>query len=344
MRRDVTRVVTPGTLTEDDLLDPRQVNYLAAVAPFGSGAKKVVGLAWVDLSTGNFLAADAARGLLEDELGRLAPAECLFAEFELGAADPAALAGRLKELVPGLTITARPDWTFDPATAQAALFKHFGVSTFAGFGFDDDQPCLAAAGALLSYLQETLKASLAHLTGLRPFVRDRFLFLDEVTRRSLELTRTLREGGRAGSLLGALDRTVTPMGSRLLQEWIVAPLAERAPIEARLDAVAELMEEHALRQGLRGSLGDAYDLQRLTARVSTGRASPRDLGAVGQTLRLLPRIKAKVTARRSALLTELEARLELCPDLRQTLENALVDEPPLSARRRGHSPRLRRRA
>ncbi len=151
-------------------------------------------------------------------------------------------------MVPGFSVTSRPDWNFDPATARAALFKHFGVSTLAGFGFDDDQPCLIAAGALLLYLQETLRASLAHLSRLRPLARDRLLFLDEVTRRGLELTRTLRDGDRAGSLLAVLDRTVTAMGARLLQECILSPLADRPQIEARLDAVGEFVLEHALRQ------------------------------------------------------------------------------------------------
>src|SRR5262249_6342117 len=149
-----------------------------------------------------------------------------------------------------VVLTGRPDWTFDPHTAHAALFNHFGVTTLAGFGFDDDQPCLTAAGALLLYLQEMLKASLAHVARLRPYRQERLLLLDEVTRRSLELTRTLRDGGRDGSLLGVLDRTVTPMGARLLQEWVLTPLAERRAVEARLDAVGELIEEHSLRQEL----------------------------------------------------------------------------------------------
>ena len=143
-----------------------------------------------------------------------------------------------------------------------------------------------------------------------------------MTRRSLELTRTLRDGERAGSLLSVLDRTVTAMGARLLQEWIVAPLAERAAIEARLDAVEELRDEHGLRDRAARSLGEAYDLQRLTARVSTGRASPRDLAAVRGTLRCCRKIKAKVTARRIRLLHDLESRLELCPDLRELLDRA----------------------
>jgi DNA mismatch repair protein MutS len=161
------------------------------------------------------------------------------------------LTEQLRRAAPGVTLAERPDWTFDPATARAALFRHFSVSTLAGFGFDDAQPCLAAAGGLLLYLQETLKASLTHLARLRPYRQDRYLFLDEVTRRSLELTRTLRDGDRSGSLLSVIDRTVSPMGARLLQDSLVAPLAERAAIERRLDAVGELAADTGLRAELR---------------------------------------------------------------------------------------------
>src|SRR5262249_33940963 len=157
-------------------------------------------------------------------------------EALLPEASAESLGERLGAVAATLAVTVRPDWTFDPSTGHAALEQHFSVTTLAGFGFDDQQPCLAAAGALLVYLQETLKSSLVHLNRLKPWRQDRFLFLDEVTRRSLELTRTLREGGREGSLLGVLDRTVTPMGARLLQDWLIAPLADRDPIEARLDA------------------------------------------------------------------------------------------------------------
>jgi DNA mismatch repair protein MutS len=191
---------------------------------------------------------------------------------------------------------------------------------------------LVAAGALFLYLQETLRASLAHLRRLRPYRSLSYLYLDEVTRRSLEITRTLRDGARDGSLLSVLDRTVTPMGARLLHEALLAPLADRAAIEARLDGVAELVADHTLRSDLRALLGDASDLQRLTTRVSTARATPKDLAAVARTLRLLPRLKAKVTGRRSAVLAELEGRLELCPELRETLDSALADDPPYSPR------------
>ncbi len=341
VRREVTRVVTPGTLTEDNLLDPRQPNHLLALWSGGRAARRqALGMAWVELSTGQFQAADLSAPRLADELGRLAPSEILLAE-----SDPGRLAERLHEAVPGRTVTLRPDWTFDPASARAVLFRHFGITTLTGFGFQDQQPCLVAAGALVLYLQETLRASLAHLSRLRPYRQESHLFLDEVTRRSLELTRTLREGERQGSLLAMIDRTVTPMGARLLQEWLIAPLAERLAIEGRLESVAELKDDAGLRGQLRARLEEAYDLQRLTARVSTGRASPRDLAAVARTLRLLPELKAKVTARRSVLLRDLERRMELCPDLRQALDEALVDDPPLSPRegdiiRRGYDPAL----
>jgi DNA mismatch repair protein MutS len=327
IRREVVRVVTPGTLTEDGLLNPRRANHLAAVFVRGTTA----GLAWLESSTGEFQAADVPWPRLADELGRLTPSECLCAENASAGAGQT-LADHLRAAYPALAVTTRPDWTFDPTSAKAALSQQFGVGTFAGFGFDDDQPCLTAAGALVLYVQETLKTSLCHLRRLKPYRQETFLLLDEVTRRSLELTRTLREGNREGSLLEKIDRSVTPMGSRLLADWLIAPLCDRPAIEARLDAVAELAGDHVLRQELRDGLAEVYDVQRLTARASTGRASPRDLAGIARTLRLLPRIKAKVTARRAALLRELESNLELCPDLRETLDAALVDDPPLTPR------------
>jgi DNA mismatch repair protein MutS len=326
VRREVVRVVTPGTVTDEDLLDPRQANHLLAVSLHGER----VGLAWADLSTGTFHAADVDWSRLADELGRLAPAECLHAE---GA--PARLTGLLRSAVPGATITGRPDWTFDPDTARAALFNHFRVLTPAGFGFADEQPCLAPAGALLLYLQETCKANLAHLRRPRPYRAEGHLLLDEVTRRSLELTRTLREGTRDGSLLAYLDRTVTPMGARLLRESLLAPLTDRAAIEGRLDAVAEFVADRALRREMRERLEQAADLNRLSARAGTGRASPRDLAAVARTLRLLPPLRERLAGCSAKLLRELERYLDTCPELAQALDAALTDEPSADPREGG---------
>jgi DNA mismatch repair protein MutS len=344
VKREVTRIVSPGTLTEEELLDPGRANHLAACCAQGS----TIGLAWVDLSTCDFQAADIPEARLADELNRLCPAECLCAEGEragLPSIQAAAFAERLRGLLPAATLSLRPDWTFEPRTARSALFEHFGVTTMAGFGFADNQAGLTAAGALLLYLGEMLKTSLPHLHRLRPYHLDEHLFLDDVTRRSLELTRTLREGERHGSLLWAMDRTVTPMGARLLVDWLLSPLADIERIERRLDAVAELKDDHGLRQALTEELRRAYDLQRLTARASTGRASPRDLGAIGKTLELLPRIQELVQGRQAQMLRTLSSALSPCPELCTDLNEALVDGPPLTARdggifKRGYSAEL----
>jgi DNA mismatch repair protein MutS len=326
VKREVTRVVTPGTLTEDNLLDPRKSNHLVAITLGADGA----GLAWVELSTGDYQAADIPLAQLANELNRLEPSECLLAEQSLEKSR-----GRLAGLGFDSALTGRPDWTFDAVSCRKVLHEHFKVQTLEGFGFDDGQPCLQSAGALLIYLQETLRASLAHLDRLQPYHASRYLLLDPVTRRSLELTRTLRDSVRAGSLLAVMDHTMTAMGGRLMQDWLVAPLTDRLTIEDRLDAVAELRDAGSLRAELRELLRQAFDLQRLSARVSTARASPRDLAAVGKTLALLPRLKAKLAARRARLLQELETGIDLCVELRSAIETALVDEPPLNTREGG---------
>jgi DNA mismatch repair protein MutS len=336
VRREVVRVVTPGTLTDDELLDPKTANYLAAVVEVGTK----LGLAWVELSTGRFALTGASRTELADEIARLNPAEVLVSEISLDAPWVRTLRGQ-----PGLAVTARPSWDFQPEQARTTLFQHLGTTTLAGFGVDDHAPEVQAAGALVAYLRETQKTSIGHLTRLTPYRRADTLALDEMTRRSLELTRTLRDGKRDGSLLQVIDQTVTPMGARLLADWLTSPLTLPEPIAERHEAVAELLRDSSLRSDLRAALGQAYDLERLSARVGTGRATPRDLVALGRTLALLPRIKARLTARPSKRLRALEAALELCPEVRSAIEAALVDDPPLAVKeggliRDGYHPEL----
>ena len=318
VRREVTRVVTPGTLTEDALLDPRESNFLAAVCP----GKSAAGLAWLELSTGRFVAAEIDQRDLADELARLAPAECLVPEAN---ATLAVTAGNRT------LVTERALWCFSPAHCRQILLDHFATATLDGFGWNDEvSPAITAAGVLLEYVHETQKSALHHIARLEPFVRGSNLLIDEATRRSLELTRTLRNDKREGSLLAVIDETVTPMGARLLAEWLTNPLTKLEAINRRLDAIQELAENHVLCQELRESLGSAYDLQRLTARVSTGRASPRDLRFLANTLELLPRMKARLCGRRAALLAELEEQLDLCADIHSAVAAALVDDPPLA--------------
>jgi len=321
VRREVTRVVSPGTVTDEALLDPRESNYLAAVAP-GEPA----GLAWVEMSTGRFVAAACEPSRLADQLARLAPAECLISEN----ADPVP-----PLLGDQMMVTRRPPWAFSHDTAEQALAKHFGTASLEGFGFVDGQAdvqAIRAAGAILDYLTETQKSSLEHIDRLVPYRTSGSLEIDEASRRSLEIARTLRDGRRDGSLLAVLDRTVTAMGSRLLADWVANPLTDIAAIRARHEAVGELVAQPKLSADLHEALRKVYDVERLLARVTTGRASPRDLSFLGRTLASLPGIKAKLTARESRLLQGLEAGIDLCADLRSRLEKALIDDCPLSGR------------
>src|SRR5208283_3406118 len=321
VKREVTRVVTPGTITDDALLDPRESNYLAAVSPGDP-----VGLAWVEISTGRFVAAHFPAAQLPDQLARIAPAECLLAE------DAPPLPRHLDEK---MLVTRRPGWAFSLETARQNLLKHFRANNLEGFGFSSDpgdNQALCAAGAVIDYLNETQKTSLEHVDHLQSYRSSMSLEIDEASRRSLEITRTMREGRREGSLLAVLDRTVTAMGSRLLADWLADPLIDVPAIQARQEAVAELVADSALADHLHETLRKVYDVQRLLARVTTGRASPRDLSFLGRTLRSLPGLKARLTARKSGLLNQLEAEIDLCPDLRSRLDAGLADDCPLSSR------------
>ncbi|WP_397568459.1 DNA mismatch repair protein MutS [Schlesneria sp. T3-172] len=320
VKRDVTRVVTPGTLTEDSMLDPRESNFLACVFP----AKDLCGLAWLEVSTGRFVMADLAPEHVVDEIARIRPAECLIPE----KSESLPLVQMLNQMN-GMLLSDRAPWSFAADQCKRTLLEHFQTRTLSGFDIDEDTPGVTAAGALLEYVRETQKSGLGHITRLEPYRRGTCLLIDEATRRSLELTRTLREGQREGSLLAVIDETVTPMGARLLGEWLSNPLTDVARINLRLDAIEELMAEPVFCRELREQLQEAYDLQRLTARVATGRCSPRDLSCLARTLALLPRLKAKLSGRKSRRLMELEGRLDLCPELRADIEASLVDEPPM---------------
>ncbi|HVV99068.1 MAG TPA: DNA mismatch repair protein MutS, partial [Planctomycetaceae bacterium] len=321
VKREVSRIVTPGTVTDDALLDPRESNFLAAVFP----EKQRVGLAWLELSTGKFVAADLEAEHLADELARLAPAECLVPER---VKHDGALAGLAS--IRGTLLTERPSWCFHLLRARDVLLEHFGTRTLEGFDLEQDTPGIGAAGVLLEYVRETQRSSLPHIVDLEPYHRGTCMIVDEATRRSLELTRTIRDGKRDGSLLAVIDETSTPMGARLLSDWLANPLTNIDAINRRLDAVEELSRDPLLCQELRESFRQVYDLQRLTARVATGRATPRDLGFLAVTLKLLPRLKAKLSGRKSELLRGLEAALDLCPEIRSEIEGVLVEEPPLS--------------
>ena len=328
VRREITRIVSRGTVTDDALLDPAKSNFLLAVCCSETGAGPVCGFAWIDISTGRFEASVLPAERLGDELARVGPVEILLPD---GADDLPV------EWTESRMLTRRPAWAFGRDAATTALSKHFGTQSLDGFGFgDDDGPALQAAGAVLDYLTETQKTSLTHIDRLLPHRVGSRLEIDEATRRSLELTQTLRDGNREGSLVGVIDRTVTSMGARLLGDWLANPLTDATAINARLDAVAELHAETSLAKELRDALRATYDMQRLLARVTTGRASPRDLSFVARTLSCLPKVKAKLTGRSAGRLQQLESRIDLCADIRNQLETALDDDCPLTYRDGGY--------
>jgi len=319
VRREVTRVVTPGTLTDDQLLDPRQSNFLACIAP----SKTSIGLAWLELSTGRFLLTELEPSQLQDELARISPAECLIPE---SAAQDGNLQMRRAEQQP-MVFTTRPDWCFAREEAKRLLNEHFGTKTLEGFDIEDS-PAVTAAGALLDYVRETQRTALTHIVRLEAWRRSRHMIIDEATRRSLELAQTLRDGRRDFTLLGVMDETCTPMGSRLLAEWLSSPLTDLEQITQRQDAIEELVNQLSLRDDVRELLKEVYDLQRLTSRIATGRCSPRDLVCLAATLGQLPRLRAKLAARKSRRLQTLEERIELCPEAHAAIIDAVIDEPP----------------
>ncbi|MDO4628900.1 MAG: DNA mismatch repair protein MutS [Planctomycetia bacterium] len=319
VKREVTRVVTPGTLTEDFLLNPRESNYLAGLVTDNA----TVGIAWIDLSTGKFFAAGFPKARIYDQIARIMPSECLICEKE-----------ELPDwIMKKMMITRRPEWTTGLSYAMKELTEHFHVLNLDGFGFDlqdpNDKQGVRAAGMILEYLKETQKASLEHIDSLRAYHSGETLEIDESSRRSLEISRTLREGKRDGSLLAALDCAVTSMGSRMLSDWVANPLTNKRLIELRQDAVAELLDDPSLATELRKNLRNTYDLERLLSRVTTGRANPRDLYAIGQTLKMIPEIRTHVSGMKSPLIVRINGEIDTCPELAKTISEAIIENPPL---------------
>ncbi|MFN5468030.1 MAG: DNA mismatch repair protein MutS [Pirellulaceae bacterium] len=327
VRREVQRIVTPGTLTDDTLLDPKKPNYLASVSakPLSAAPEKdLVGLAWLELSTGRFEAGVFPRGALVDELARLAPSEILVRDDDGWWQRPD---------VSSYAITRRPVWQFGAKESERLLCEQFSLHDLSGMGWDAaDGPAISAAGAALAYLQETQRGSLLHLRSLVPARQCRYLEIDTATRRSLELTETYRTGDRSGSLLAVMDETVTAMGARRLADWLSSPSTDLAEIESRLDAVAWFHADHQRRGTVREALSGTYDAERLLARVATGRSSPRDLKQLERTLAMLPSLIAQIKATAPRRLIGLRDLIDPHPQLQSLLEKALEEECPLQVR------------
>ena len=362
VRREVVRIITPGTATEGAVLDARENNFLAAVAKHPSGSP--VGLAFVDLSTGEFQATEfsgpRADDDLRDELQLLHPRETLLPR-------PQQLFDTAKDSLPegaGGVESRLEDWIFQYDYATRILREQFGVVELTGFGLDEHHQSLAAAGAIIHYLREnaargvdrsaagknddgspvattdatTSIEALRHLDRVRYYEQRNTLVLDPVSVRNLELLNPIftEEAGRAGpsTLIAALDATVTGMGARLLRSWILRPLIDRAAIETRLGAVAHLVQQTVVRGEIRKELRGILDLERLTSRIALGLATPRELVALRRSLAQLPILKKFLTpppAGGSDLLRHLYEQIDELAEVRERLERAIVDEPPALA-------------
>ncbi len=284
VERGVTRIITPGTIIEEDLLEEKSSNYLAAICP----GKDVAGLAWVEASTGEFVAEDVPLEELADELARISPAECILPESAAGADNP-----RINALARehGGSVSPHREWVFDRQTAYRILLKHFKTASLEGFGCEDIDGGISAAGALIDYLNETQRTSLAHISSLKPHVRGKYCVLDRTTRRCLELVRSQREASREGTLLWIMDRTMTPMGGRLLASCLTLPLRDVKDIERRQDGVEFFLKDATRRKKLRKLLHEITDMERLAAKIGSRRCNARDLLGLGRALALLPDVR-----------------------------------------------------
>ncbi|MBN1370388.1 MAG: DNA mismatch repair protein MutS [Anaerolineaceae bacterium] len=313
--REVVRVVTPGTLIEPGLLKGDQNNYLAGVTVVENRA----GVAYVDITTGEFSATELQSedilSAVRAELIRLGAVEILVPE---GVDLNNGLSGHL---------TRWPAWRFEPARCQEAILNHFQVGALDGFGMRGMNMAVRSAGAILQYVQETQPGALKLLAGLSTYSLSEFMVLDAATRRNLELTETLRDGQVEGSLLSVLDHTATPMGKRLIRQWVSKPLLDLETIRGRQEAVGHLVEQGMLRAELRAGLRPLADLERLVNRVISLHAGPRDLTAMRDTLRSLPGLRG-LFLQGSGPLEHIVARLHECGEQLALLEAAVADEPP----------------
>jgi DNA mismatch repair protein MutS len=322
VKREVTRVVTPGTAIDSQVLEPRENNYLAAVVERGGA----LGLALADLSTGDFRATEfsgeEAATRLQEELDRMQPSELL-------AAAASAMPGesRTRSGAPA-TRTPLEDWVFSEDYGTRLLRDHFHVATLAGYGLEGHPLAVAAAGAVLHYVRETQRGSLSHLDGIRLYQQQDSLLLDPATLRNLELLEPAFGESRASTLLGVLDDCVTALGARKLKSWMLRPSLDSGELEARLDAVEELQKNTIEREELRRVLGGIQDLERLLSKVTLETANARDLLALKLSLRPLPLLRTYLGHFQSRRLLELQARLDDLADVQDLLERSIHPEPP----------------
>ncbi len=322
--RKVVRVVTPGTVTEPGLLPGDANNYLAAVVLDSSSSnsstagQQTASVSYTDVTTGEFAVTELPLEALRAELTRLHPAEIIYSDNQI-----------LPDNITG-HLTALPSWKFEPGKCNETLLSHFKAYTLVGFGLKDHSLSVRATGAIIQYLKETQPDALNLLTSLRNYSLNEFMTLDASTRRNLELDETLR-GDRRGSLLGTLDYSITPMGKRLMHQWVSQPLLQVDKIIQRQDGVQYFVSNGMIRAELRDVLKPLADLERLINRVIAGQAQPRDLVAMRNTLEQLPKVKEVISKQSSVI----SSQWSLCEEQYSLLQNAIDDDPPATLQNTG---------
>ena len=328
VKREVIRVVTPGTNLNVQSLEASKNNYLMCIAYTSDG----IGISAADVTTGDYYVTEVEDlRKLNDELMKYEPSEIICNEaFLVSGFDVADLKARLH-----ISVNALESHMFDDDGCRRILMKHFKVNTLIGLGIEEFPTGILAAGALLQYLYDTQKTDLEHFTHIYPYLTSKYMLLDSSTRRNLELTETLREKQKRGSLLWVLDKTKTAMGARLLRSCIEQPLIEKEEMEKRLDAIQELNQDSISRDEIREYLNPIYDLERLLSKVTYKTANPRDLIAFRNSLQMLPPIKTVLSAFQKEELTKIREQIDGLEDIYRLIEKAIIDEPPLSIREGG---------
>ena len=320
VRREVTRIITPGTVTEDNILKSSKSNFIAAVHI----GKKKWGLACLDLSTGDFRISEfSAINALEAELHRANPSEILLSTQTLE--------NDLEFTVPDRgSITPFDDWHFDTEMCEEALLKHFEVSTLEGFGCRNMPEAVTAGGAMLDYVQVNLRRKIDHITSLSTQKDNNCMVVDRVSQRTLELVEPIFRDSKNSTLISVMDECVTPMGSRLLREWLLRPLTDIPKITQRQDTLSAFCSDQMLLQELRESLRSVRDIERIITRLNLGTANARELQTLAYALNSIPDIQSIISYVDSELLRNLKVRLLSFPELTQLLLGALVEEPPIT--------------
>lgn len=328
VKREVIRIVTPGTNLNTQALEESKNNYLMCIACF----QNRIGVSIVDVITGDFYMTEV-EGLakLQDEIYKYMPTEIICNDaFVMSGYDIEDLKGRL-----GMAVYTLEPWYFDDDGCRKCLMNHFKVNTLAGLGLEDFPSGMISAGAAMQYLLETQKTDLTHINHIIPYLASRFMLLDSSTRRNLELTETLREKQKKGSLLWVLDKTKTAMGARRLRSDIEQPLINIDDINARLDAVEQLCKNTVSRDEIREYLNPIYDMERLLGKVSYKSANPRDLLAFANSMEMLPHIKTVLKEFDCRLLSEIEQEMDGLEDLYHLIKDAICDDPPVMIREGG---------